>query len=294
MPIFISYSHEDKDFVDRLAAKLVKHKARVWIDRWELHVGDSIIERIQDAIQESDALIVVISEASMKSEWCKRELSSGLMRELEERKVLVLPALLEKCEMPVFLRGKKYADFTKNMSDGLNDILEAVASLTSDTQGRFQEKPDYHTDWSMDWGFTNEGLYVLRLTFVDHASNVPYVVLTETSIIGNEEASKHHAAQEKEGKEWLGRYAVLLTLGDFAKEHDDLQLIIEDSFPQKIDFLLGDPDQAFYYSVIVSARRMGQDTGRDVLIDYGNHFIMVVKQLKKTIHDFPGAFSGHI
>ncbi len=294
MSVFITYSHEDKNFVDRLAANLVKHKTRVWVDRWELHVGDSIIDKIQDAIQESDALIIVISKASMKSEWCKKELSCGLLRELEEKKVLVLPALLEKCDMPVFLRGKKYADFTDNLSDGLKDILEAIASLTSDTQGRFQEKPDYHTDWSIDWGFTDDGLYVLRLTFVDHANNIPYVVLTEISIIGNEVASQHHAIQNKEGKEWIGRYAVLLALGDFAKKNNELQLIIEDSFPQKTNFLLGDPNRDVYYSVIVTARRMGKDTGRDVLIDYGNHFITVVEQLKKTIKDFPETFSDYV
>ena len=294
MSVFISYSHEDKKFVDILAANLVKYKARVWVDRWELHVGDSIIDKIQDAIQESDALIIVISKASLKSEWCKKELSSGLLRELEEKKVLVLPALLEKCDMPVFLRGKKYADFTDNLSDGLNEILEAIASLTSDTQGRFQEQPDYHTDWSIDWGFTDDGFYVLRLTFVDHTNNVPYVVLTEISIIGNEAASKHHAIQNEAGKEWLGRYAVLLALGDFAKKNNELQLIIENSFPQKTNFLLGDPNRDAYYSVIVTARRMGEDTGRDVLIDYGNHFITVVKQLKKTIKDFPETFSDYV
>ena len=44
MPVFISYSHSDADFVDRLAAQLVLNKARVWIDRRELTVGDSILD----------------------------------------------------------------------------------------------------------------------------------------------------------------------------------------------------------------------------------------------------------
>ena len=94
MAIFISYSHNDKDFVDKFAASLVKRKARVWIDRWELHVGDSSIDKIQEAIQESDPLIVVVSKASMTSDWCKKELSSGFLRELEEKRVDVLPELL--------------------------------------------------------------------------------------------------------------------------------------------------------------------------------------------------------
>ncbi|KKK66978.1 hypothetical protein LCGC14_2958660, partial [marine sediment metagenome] len=39
MPLFISYSHNDRDFVDRLATQLVAHKVNVWLDRWEMHVG---------------------------------------------------------------------------------------------------------------------------------------------------------------------------------------------------------------------------------------------------------------
>ena len=46
MPIFISYSHEDKDFVNKLAVNLVRHKAYVCIDRWDLNVGDSIIDKV--------------------------------------------------------------------------------------------------------------------------------------------------------------------------------------------------------------------------------------------------------
>lgn len=45
MPIFISYSHADKAFVDKLATSLVEHDAHVWVDTWELNVGDSILVR---------------------------------------------------------------------------------------------------------------------------------------------------------------------------------------------------------------------------------------------------------
>ena len=86
MPIFISYSHADKTFVNKLATHLVRHNAHVWIDSWELNVGDSLIQRIQQAIQESSALLVVLSKASVQSEWCKKELSAGLVRELKKKK----------------------------------------------------------------------------------------------------------------------------------------------------------------------------------------------------------------
>lgn len=148
MPIFICHSHQDKEFVDRLAVQLTRQKARVWLDRWELKVGDSIVEKIQSAIKAASALIVVLSKASVASQWCQKELNAGLIRELEERRVVVLPLLLEDCEIPMFLRDKKYADFRSNFDEGLRDTLIAIASVTSDTQGRI-ERPEFHIDWSI-------------------------------------------------------------------------------------------------------------------------------------------------
>ena len=60
MTIFISYSHVDKAVVNNLAAHMVKRNAQVWVDTWELNVGDSIIQRIQEAITSSDALLVML------------------------------------------------------------------------------------------------------------------------------------------------------------------------------------------------------------------------------------------
>ena len=82
MPIFISYNHNDKDFVTALARNLVYARHNVWIDQWELNAGDSLLDKIQAAIGESVAILVVLSEHSINSSWCKRELNAGLMREL--------------------------------------------------------------------------------------------------------------------------------------------------------------------------------------------------------------------
>ncbi len=64
MPVFLGYSHADKAIANRLAAELARHNTHVWVDTWELNVGDSIINRIQEAINESSALPVVLSPPS--------------------------------------------------------------------------------------------------------------------------------------------------------------------------------------------------------------------------------------
>ena len=107
MPVSISHSHQDKDFVDNLATHLIKRNAHVWVDRWEIKVGESILGKVQNVIAGASAVLFVLSKASVESEWCKKELSAGLMRELEEKSTIVLPVLLEKCQIPVFLKEKQ-------------------------------------------------------------------------------------------------------------------------------------------------------------------------------------------
>ena len=45
--------------------------------------------------------------------------------------MVILPALLEDCQIPLFLREKVYADFRTNYDHGLHQVLEAVAKVTS-------------------------------------------------------------------------------------------------------------------------------------------------------------------
>jgi len=47
--VFISDSYQDAEFAELLAAHLVKAKTYIWIDRWELNVGDSLLRRIEEA-----------------------------------------------------------------------------------------------------------------------------------------------------------------------------------------------------------------------------------------------------
>lgn len=110
--IFLSYTSTDRAFTEDLAKRLTDHGVKVWIDEAELGIGDSLIERIGSAIEKADFLGVVISDATNRSNWVRHELRMAVNREIESGRLFVLPILVEKCQIPFFLIGKKYADFT--------------------------------------------------------------------------------------------------------------------------------------------------------------------------------------
>lgn len=126
LKVFVSYSHVDLEFVHRLRCDLEAHHVNVWQDERELRVGDSVMRRIRDGIDSSDYFVLVMSEASLKSEWVQRELDVAMTHEIETATRKVLPVLIGNVDPPVLTKGKLYADFTKNYLQGLRALLGAI------------------------------------------------------------------------------------------------------------------------------------------------------------------------
>jgi hypothetical protein len=126
--IFLSHSWTDKFFAKKLAEKLAEYGIEVWIDEAEIRVGESIIQKISDAIKKTDYVAVILSHNSVDSEWVQKELSLAISREIAEEKVKVLPILLEKCSIPEFLKDKLYADFTdrEKFDESFSKLLHAI------------------------------------------------------------------------------------------------------------------------------------------------------------------------
>jgi hypothetical protein len=123
---FLSHSSKDKPFVRQLATDLTKNNVTVWLDEQMIKVGESIIERVGQGLAESDYFLLALSENSVNSEWVKKELNQALLKEIEDRKVTVLPLLLKECKIPSIIREKKYADFSSNYHAGLTELIAAM------------------------------------------------------------------------------------------------------------------------------------------------------------------------
>jgi hypothetical protein len=109
--IFISYSSDDARVAMRLESALATLGLSVWIDRKELNIGDSLMQAIQDAIDNVDYVVALLSKSSVASSWVQKELEIAMNREIAGRKTVVLPVILDDCIVPGFLRGKIYRNF---------------------------------------------------------------------------------------------------------------------------------------------------------------------------------------
>jgi len=113
--IFVSHASEDHDFVWELYKKMKKDLAdiaNIFVDDWEIKVGDSIIRKIDEASQSSDFFIIVLSKHSIGKEWIRREIDIAFNR-LIQGKSSILPIWLEVSEeeIPPILLPIKAAIF---------------------------------------------------------------------------------------------------------------------------------------------------------------------------------------
>ncbi len=146
--IFLSHNSADKPFVRKLASDINKNGHYAWVDMAEIKVGDSLIGKIEEGIMKCDYLGVVLSTNSIKSEWVTREVRVALSQEICGRKVKVLPILLERVQLPLFLMDKRYADFTEE--DYYEKSLFLILARLSEGSSSTGEKQKIETKVEKD------------------------------------------------------------------------------------------------------------------------------------------------
>lgn len=261
--------------------QLVRRNVNVWLDRWELSVGDSLVDRVQEAVDGASALLVILSKSSVGSEWCKKELSAGLLRELEERRVVVMPVVLEDCDVPVFARGKMYADFRTDFDSGLTSVIEGISKVTTPSLGRFNE-PEYHTDWSIDWGDINGQLAII-LNYVQLPERYPYTCLTNVEILANPAATQLFEKTKTVSGVDIAKLHVLGVLCEKLNSDGELKPRLSDEREQIYRFVMDGPLRGEAYSARIGVRRVGEDTGRDILVNTSAVILQTYRRMTEVL-----------
>lgn len=104
--VFISYSRDDQNYVDRLAEWLRTSGIPVWLDH-NIDYGDTWTRQIEKQLDASDAVVVVMSVSSRESTWVGREIARA------ERK--------QKPTFPILLSGDPFLQFETTQYEDVKD-----------------------------------------------------------------------------------------------------------------------------------------------------------------------------
>lgn len=150
--IFLSHSSLDKKAAINLATTLNFCAIDVWLDDWELEIGQSLTDEISKAMDESRFIAILITENYNKTVWTKTEYKKALAREQKEQRTVMLPLIIGKAEIPDFLEEKVYIDLRNDYFVGIVNLVGMIHSLTRYRLSRAlsEHKPEnIHEVWEL-------------------------------------------------------------------------------------------------------------------------------------------------
>lgn len=106
---FISYSHTDSDFVLRLYKRFVRDDIPVWLDRHDLVAG-SIEYQITQGIRANDIVVLVLSDASLASDWVWDEIRTAREEEKSQDRHIICPIAIDDAWKSNPPDGRRYMD----------------------------------------------------------------------------------------------------------------------------------------------------------------------------------------
>ena len=103
--VFICHSSKDKKrYVTEFATRLIERGIEAWFDKWEMKIGDSLVNKIfEEGIKNCDKFIIILSKNSIDSKWVKEELDAGVVEKIEKRTTIMPIIIDDDIEIPTVL-----------------------------------------------------------------------------------------------------------------------------------------------------------------------------------------------
>ncbi|RMG70049.1 MAG: toll/interleukin-1 receptor domain-containing protein [Chloroflexi bacterium] len=134
---FISYKAEDANFVIQLATDLKNAGFRVWVDRLQgIVTGDEWLAAIGKALENSSALIAVITPEYFTTRYCRDELIYAYLHDIRIIPIILrpidfktIPKNLFWLEDIHFISFENYAYDEQIYKDGLAAIQDRLRKI---------------------------------------------------------------------------------------------------------------------------------------------------------------------
>lgn len=283
--VFVCYSHNQKEFAEKLANDLVENRILVWWDEWEIKVGESLRRKVENGMKNSSYLAVIFSRDSIKSAWVNEELDAAFVKQLEERRVFVLPIIYENVDIPPLFKGKKYADFRKSYSEGLKTLLNSIEILWR-SPGGHSKTTEFYYDYAIDL-FEKDGLHGFRITSSSSHIVDEYSILCITTVVADQGYSKWLSKMSSSGLEWASKVSLLYKANELISVLDGL-LLVEGVMPNIDGYEVEDKSLPIKIKITTNARRLGTYEGKASLFDWKSVFDFAVSSQAQKLLEQSG------
>jgi tetratricopeptide (TPR) repeat protein len=134
--VFLSYRSVNRAWVLSLYDVLTELGHKVFLDQYVLKAGDKLVSKLDDALEKSQAGILIWSEATRDSVWVNDEYNTLQRKANEEEDFIFVPVRLDNTKLPGFAANRIYVDFI-TYPDGPNGgellrLLYAIEGMQLD------------------------------------------------------------------------------------------------------------------------------------------------------------------
>ena len=168
--VFLSHSSKDKSAVRALAERLRADGVRVWFDDTNIAIGEHIGMALEQGLQASRHIVLIMSPHAFESHWVTAERWSVLFPDPLNNDRRFMPVLLTDCEIPSTLKNYQYIDYRGQSDAAYAQIRDActaqnrpVTPRPTGPDGRFE----LTVHLSMQGGQLQRTLYNHQRTFLD-------------------------------------------------------------------------------------------------------------------------------
>jgi nucleoside 2-deoxyribosyltransferase len=130
--VFISYTHDDAEWVRAFASALREQQVEVWLDEWEIKLGESLRDALEAGLRSSDAIVAVVSRTNVRNPNVFFEL--GVALGMGKRLIPVVSRDLETTLIPFDLRTRRYVA-RGSPAETAREVASAVKETTQSGGG---------------------------------------------------------------------------------------------------------------------------------------------------------------
>lgn len=127
--LFVSYSHQDADFITALRNEIVRlaPDLRIFLDSSSLTGGAAWQQRIYAALEASERVLCLYSPDYLSSKVCLEELHLAILLN-RERDGVLMPAYLRSADLPAYLRLFQYVDVREGDAAKIADLARHIVA----------------------------------------------------------------------------------------------------------------------------------------------------------------------
>lgn len=138
MKAWITYSYNDRDFVQKLMSSLNDPEIQFLDVEQDILPGDNIVDKIYKSISTSDIVIIVLSKESVSKKWFSTEIGILISEIRNNPSKRIFPVLKEKeVDIPPFIDQYQFLDLSdkNSFNERVQLLKRAIKSPRTGTIG---------------------------------------------------------------------------------------------------------------------------------------------------------------